>query len=443
MLLVKRVFGELRERHSLSYCRTARGAACGFAGVANRQILSERRTSGLERTHIDLPWAKSETLQSQGMIGGERRQIGLRAWRQEQFSFALRRRRHRDFASPRHGLGEELKPAGRSVGRQFQTAEIAWLRADLVTCKSRRRGTNAGNVHHQHEGRRDGGVAPLEPRIRLGPPRFLDRVVLDHGPHRRPAMAEVARRSRRHVPSSPRPSTASRRCTDKKGPFREDIPPGREPPRPCSPWDTGRRGSPSPGSGRKAGASSPPPAKAGCRRTGPAPRSKIAAPRPGGFSPPSLPASRGPPLIAKRPGNGGQGVLKHRGGVKVEGALLVPLLSIGVVVDPHDGYAEVFHRQQPVRAADRRQIVGESQQAGIRLAERLQVAGLQPVMPAVEVEADAVVQQRPPVGPVDLPLHHPGQAIIGRPAIEEIALRRHAFAEGPQEAGGKRVSPKA
>ena len=58
----------------------------------------------------------------------------------------------------------------------------------------------------------------------------------------------------------------------------------------------------------------------------------------------------------------------------------------------------------PSRAADGFEVLGEPQQPRVRLAQRLQVARVEVVVPAIEVEADAVVEQRPPAGAVDLPL---------------------------------------
>ncbi len=93
--------------------------------------------------------------------------------------------------------------------------------------------------------------------------------------------------------------------------------------------------------------------------------------------------------------------------------------------------------RSPSRSRERDQVVGEAQQARIRLDQRLQVARLQVVLPAVEVEADAVVEKGAPCGPVDLLLHHAGEAIVGRPAVEEVSVRRLALAEGAEESRGQ------
>ena len=124
---------------------------------------------------------------------------------------------------------------------------------------------------------------------------------------------------------------------------------------------------------------------------------------------------------------------QHGRRVQIEGALLVTLLPIGVVVDPDIGYAQVLDGQKAVLIAERGQVSRETHQARINLGHRRPVSGFQVVVPGVEVEPDAVVQQRAPKGSVDLPLRHAGQAIERRPAIEEVALGRQAFAEGAQE----------
>ena len=134
--------------------------------------------------------------------------------------------------------------------------------------------------------------------------------------------------------------------------------------------------------------------------------------------------------IAHGPGQGRQGVAQHGRRVQIEGALLVTLLPIGVVVDPDIGYAQVLDGQKAVLIAERGQVSRETHQARINLGHRRPVSGFQVVVPGVEVEPDAVVQQRAPKGSVDLPLRHAGQAIERRPAIEEVALGRQAFAEG-------------
>ena len=83
------------------------------------------------------------------------------------------------------------------------------------------------------------------------------------------------------------------------------------------------------------------------------------------------------------------------------------------------------------------QILGKTHEPRIRFGERRAVARLQVVIPAVEVETDAVVQQRSPVGSVDLLLGHTGQAIVGRPAVQEVPVLGQSFAERAQEPCGQ------
>jgi len=83
-----------------------------------------RLSRGFKCKPIDLPGAKSETLQSQWMIGSERFQIRLRAWWQEKFSFALRRYCQSNPLTIRHGFRGELEPASWSVGCEFQSPQI-------------------------------------------------------------------------------------------------------------------------------------------------------------------------------------------------------------------------------------------------------------------------------------------------------------------------------
>ena len=64
-------------------------------------------------------------------------------------------------------------------------------------------------------------------------------------------------------------------------------------------------------------------------------------------------------------------------------------------------------------------VIREPQQARERFALRVEVAGLEIVVPVVEHEADAVIEQRSPVGRVHLALRQPRQAVVGRLAVQE------------------------
>ena len=66
-----------------------------------------------------------------------------------------------------------------------------------------------------------------------------------------------------------------------------------------------------------------------------------------------------------------------------------------------------------------------------------EVARFLVVFPAVEVEADPMVQQRAPIGAVHLLLSHAREAIVGRPAVQKVAIFREPFAECAQEPRGK------
>ena len=62
--------------------------------------------------------------------------------------------------------------------------------------------------------------------------------------------------------------------------------------------------------------------------------------------------------------------------------------------------------------------------------------------PAVEVEADTVVEDWPPAREVELTLDQPGQAVIGGPAVQKEALFSHALAERAEVARGQARLPK-
>ena len=62
--------------------------------------------------------------------------------------------------------------------------------------------------------------------------------------------------------------------------------------------------------------------------------------------------------------------------------------------------------------------------------------------PAIEVEADTVVQDRPPTGEIKLALDQSGQAVIGRPAVQKEALFGHTLAKRAEIAGGQARFPK-
>jgi hypothetical protein len=66
--------------------------------------------------------------------------------------------------------------------------------------------------------------------------------------------------------------------------------------------------------------------------------------------------------------------------------------------------------------------VSEAMEAWIRFLYRFEVARVEVVMPAVEVEPDAVIENRPPAGQVELALDEPREPVIGRPAVEEVAV---------------------
>src|SRR5262245_46178951 len=57
------------------------------------------------------------------------------------------------------------------------------------------------------------------------------------------------------------------------------------------------------------------------------------------------------------------------------------------------------------------------------------------MLPAVEVESDAVVKQRPPCRRINLTLHDPRHSVVGRPAVQKVPISREAFTERTQEPG--------
>src|SRR5258708_39654322 len=98
----------------------------------------------------------------------------------------------------------------------------------------------------------------------------------------------------------------------------------------------------------------------------------------------------------------------------------------------HSG--DVLHRQKPVATDEPAQVAGETQQARIRLTYGFEIAGVEIVVPAIEVQLDAVIENRSEVKQIELALHHARKPVVGGPAIEEITLRGHALAVGLKEA---------
>ena len=137
-----------------------------------------------------------------------------------------------------------------------------------------------------------------------------------------------------------------------------------------------------------------------------------------------------------------QGVLHDGGGIEVKGALLVALPLIGSVINPYRWNAEVLDRQQAVGANQAAKVMGEAEQPRIGLTQRVEVACVEIVAPAIEVETDAMVEDRPPAGEIKLALDQPGQAVIGRPAIQEETLFGQALTPSAEIARRQARFPK-
>ncbi|OPZ70966.1 MAG: hypothetical protein BWY83_01379 [bacterium ADurb.Bin478] len=135
-------------------------------------------------------------------------------------------------------------------------------------------------------------------------------------------------------------------------------------------------------------------------------------------------------------------VLQHGGRIQVEGALFVPLLSVGDVIDPDRRDAQIFYRQQALLRPNAFEIVVEAEQARKRLLQSGKIAGVQVMIIAVKIKTDAVIQNRSPSGEMELPFHQPRQAVVGRPAVEEIAVQRDALTVGGEITRGQRCFAK-
>ena len=89
--------------------------------------------------------------------------------------------------------------------------------------------------------------------------------------------------------------------------------------------------------------------------------------------------------IAEGAAEGRQRVLHSGGGIEIEGALLVALALVGDVVHPDRRNAEVLHRQQAVaRRSMPCRYSRKAEQARIRLPQRLQLARVEVMTPAIE-----------------------------------------------------------
>ena len=137
--------------------------------------------------------------------------------------------------------------------------------------------------------------------------------------------------------------------------------------------------------------------------------------------------------VAGQPGDRREGRLQDRRGEQVEGALLVARPR-EAVVDPDRGHAPALDRQQAVLPAPREEVVGEADEARVEVEQQVRLARLEVVAPGVVDERHAVVEERPPRRRAHLALRDPVEAVEGRPAVEEEAVRRLAHRERAQEA---------
>ena len=113
----------------------------------------------------------------------------------------------------------------------------------------------------------------------------------------------------------------------------------------------------------------------------------------------------------------------------------MPGFLITVMIDPDRRDAEILDREQAVCGIHQRgEVIERTKQARQRLGQVGRVAGLAIVVIIVEYETDPVVEQRSPVRKTELLLHHAGEAVVSRPAVEEITLGTESLRIGDQEA---------
>jgi hypothetical protein len=93
---------------------------------------------------------------------------------------------------------------------------------------------------------------------------------------------------------------------------------------------------------------------------------------------------------------------------------------------------EILSREQPVGSFNRSQVVEEAEEPRVRFPHSFEIAGVQIMVPAIEVEPNPMVEERTPKRHLQLSFLETCKPIIGRPAIEEIAIKRDSLAEGLQ-----------
>ena len=86
-----------------------------------------------------------------------------------------------------------------------------------------------------------------------------------------------------------------------------------------------------------------------------------------------LVGSFGLPGVAESSANRFQAALHDGSGIEVKGALLVTLALVGGVINPDRWNAEVLDRQQAVGANQAAKILGEEEQAWVRLTQSIEV----------------------------------------------------------------------
>jgi hypothetical protein len=117
--------------------------------------------------------------------------------------------------------------------------------------------------------------------------------------------------------------------------------------------------------------------------------------------------------------------------------MVLVIAQVRIVIDPDRGSAEVLHREEAICGLDAPEVFQEPLQVGGDGSDRFKIARIEIVVMAIEDEPHAVVQEGSPDCHSELPLHQPGEAVIGGPAIEEIPLQGQSLSERPDKPGGE------
>src|SRR5207244_4488113 len=72
-------------------------------------------------------------------------------------------------------------------------------------------------------------------------------------------------------------------------------------------------------------------------------------------------------------------------------------------------------------------------EARIGLGQGVEPAGVQIVVPAVEIQLDAMVEDRSEMPHIELTFHDAREPVVSGPAIEKVAIGRETLAVGREE----------